>query len=74
MSKSFTLATNLSYTVFLTTSFFTTLLNLLKSTGTSTDLPMCNLLDLVLKLAKFIFRAKLEVSTCSTYFKSVFVA
>ena len=33
----FTLATNLSYKVFLATSFFTTLLSLLKSTGTGTN-------------------------------------
>ena len=33
----FTFATNLSYTVFLTTSFFTTSLSLLKSTGTGTN-------------------------------------
>ena len=31
----FTLVTNLSYTYFLATSFFTTSLNLLKSTGTA---------------------------------------
>ena len=34
----FTFSTNLSYTVFLTTSFFTTSLSLLKSTGTGTNL------------------------------------
>ena len=39
----FTFATNLSYTVFLTTSFFTTLLNLLKSVGTGTSLSMSDL-------------------------------
>ena len=33
----FTLATNLSYSVFLTTSFFTTLLNLAKSPGTGVN-------------------------------------
>ena len=34
----FTFADNLSYTAFLTTSFLTTLLNLLKSTGTGANL------------------------------------
>ena len=38
----FTLPTNLSYTSFLTTSFLTPL-NLLKSTGTATNLSMSNL-------------------------------
>ena len=39
----FTLASNLSYTVFLTASFFTTSLNLLQSTGTGTNLLISNL-------------------------------
>ena len=39
----FTLAINLSYTVFLRTSFFTTSLSLLKSTGTGTNLSISNL-------------------------------
>ena len=55
----FTLANNLSYTVFLTTSFFTTLLNLLK-TGTGTNLTISNLPTSVFKLAKFVFSAKLK--------------
>ena len=38
-----TLATNLLYTVFLTTPFFTTLLNLLKSEGIGINLSMPNL-------------------------------
>ena len=63
----FTLATNLSYTVFLTTSFFTTSLSLLKSTGTGANLSMSNLSTLVFKLAKFVFSAKLEVSTCEIF-------
>ena len=58
----FTLATNLSYTVLLTTSFFTTLLSLLKSTGTVANLPISNLSNSVFKLAKFVFNAKFEVS------------
>ena len=72
MSVLFTLATNLSYTVFLATSFLTTLLNLLKSTGTATNLSMSNLSDL--KLAKFVFSAKLEVSTYKITLISAFVA
>ena len=69
----FTLVTNLSYTVFLTTSFYTTLLNLLKSVGTGTNLSMSNLSTSVFKLAKFVFNAKLEVSTCEIFLISVFL-
>ena len=39
----FTLATDLSYAVFLTTSFFTTSLSLLKSTGTGANLSISSL-------------------------------
>ena len=39
----FTLLTNLLYSVFLTTSFFTTFLNLVKSTGTVFSLSVSNL-------------------------------
>ena len=35
---------------------------------------MSNLLTSVFKLAKFVFSAKLEVSTCVTLFRSAFVA
>ena len=49
----FTLATNLSYTVFLTTSFFTASLSLLKSTGTGINSSISNLSTSVFKLAKF---------------------
>ena len=69
----FTLATNLSYTAFLTASFFTTLLNLLKSVRTGTNLLMSNLSTSVFKLAKFVFNEKLEVSTCETFLMSDFV-
>ena len=51
----FTFATNLSYTVFLTTSFFTTSLSLLKSTGTGTNLSRSNLHTLAFKLTKSDF-------------------
>ena len=66
--------TNLSYTVFLTTSFFTTSLNLLKSTGTGTNLSIPNLSTSVFKPPKFDFNAKLEVSTSEIFFTSAFVA
>ena len=62
----FSLATNY-YKSFLTTSFFTTPLSLLKSTGTGTNLSISNLSTLVFKLAKFVFNAKLDVSTCETF-------
>ena len=70
----FTLATNSSYVVFLTTSFFTALLSLVKSVETGTFLSMCNLSTSAFKLAKFVFNAKIEVSACVTFFKLVFVA
>ena len=67
----FTSATSLSYIVFLTTSFFTTLLSLLKSTGTSANLSISDLSISVFRLAKFDFNAKLEVSTCEIFLISV---
>ena len=68
-----TFATNLSYS-FLTTSFFATSLSLLKSTGNGANLSISNLSTSVFKLAIFAFSEKLEVSTCVTFFKSIFVA
>ena len=62
-----TFATNLSYTVFLTTSFFTTSLNLLKSAGTGANLSMSSLSTSVFKLAQLVFSTKLEVSTCEYF-------
>ena len=47
--------------MFLTLSFFTTSLNLIKSTGTGTNLSITSLSTSVFKLAKFDFNAKLEV-------------
>ena len=55
----FTLATYLSYSVFLTTSFFTKLLSLAKSLGTGVNLSICSLSTSILKLSKFDFSAKL---------------
>ena len=46
----FTFLTNLSCSVFLTTSFFTASLSLLKSTGTATNLPTSKLSTLLFKL------------------------
>ena len=63
----FTFAANLLYTVFLATSFFTTSLSLLKLTGTGANLSMSNLSSSVFRLAKFVFSAKLEVSTYVTF-------
>ena len=72
--------TNLLYSVILTTSFFTTLLNLAKSLGTGVNLSISakslgtgvnlsisNLSTSVFKLAKFDFSAKLLTSTCDTF-------
>ena len=50
----FTFENNLSYTVFLTT-FFTTSLSLLKSTGICTNLSISSLSTSVFKLDKFDF-------------------
>ena len=69
-----TFATNLSYSVFLKTSFVTTLLNLLTSSGRGFNLSMPNLFISVFKLAKFVLDAKLKVSTCERFLISVFVA
>ena len=69
-----TFATNLLYTVFLTASFFTTLLSLAKSLGTGVNLSVSNLSTSVFRLAKFDFSAKLLTSTCDIFFRSVFVA
>ena len=59
----FTFSADLSYRAFLTTSFLATSLSLLNSTGTGANLTMSNLSTLVFRLAKFVFSAKLEVST-----------
>ena len=70
----FTLGTNLSYIIFLTTSLFTTLLNLLKSTGTVFNLPATVLSIWTFKLDKVDFSANLEVSISVAFFKPDFVA
>ena len=70
----FTLATNLSYTVFLTTSFLTTLLSLLKSAEIVFNLSTSILFTSVFKLTKSNFATNLEVSILVAFFKSAFVA
>ena len=55
-----TFATNLSYTVFLTTSFFTTVLSLLKSAGTVANLSIPNLSTSVFKLDKIVLMQSLK--------------
>ena len=70
----FTFVANLSCTVFLTTSFLLIPLNLLKSTGSGANLSIFNISTSVFRLAKFVVSAKLEVSTCVTFFRPVFVA
>ena len=69
-----TFVTMLLYTVFLTTSLFTTVLSLHKSTGTVFHLSAFILSTSVFKLARFDFSAKLLTSTCVPFFKSGFVA
>ena len=70
----FTLAANILYTVFLTTSFFTTLLTLLKSTGTGTNLTISNFSISTFKLAKSDLADSFDASISVAIFKSVFVA
>ena len=70
----FTSATNLSYTVFLTTSYFTTSLSLFKSTGTGANFPISDWSTSLFKLAKFDFSAKIEVSTSEIFLIYGFVA
>ena len=74
VSKLFTFVANLLYTVFLTTSLFTTRPNLLKSPGIFFNLSTFILSTSVYKLPKFDFSAKLEVSNPFASFKSAFVA
>ena len=70
----FTFVTNLSYTIFLTTSLFITLLSLLKSTGTAFNLSASILSISAFKLVKSYFATDLDVSTYVAFLKSDFVA
>ena len=74
VSMLFTLATNLSCSIFLTTSFLTTLLSLAKSLGSCDNLSIYSISISVFKLAKFDFNAKVLTSTYYIYFRSFFVA
>ena len=74
MSILFTFVTGLSYRVFLTTSFFTRSLSLLKSIGTGINLLTSNLSTSAFKLAESDFAANLEVSIPVAFFKSSFLA
>ena len=69
-----TVATNLLYSVSLTTLFSTTLDNLLQSAGAGFNLSISSLSTSVFKLDKFVFNARLEVSTCVILSMSAFVA
>ena len=62
-----TFVTKLLYSVFLTTSFFTTLLSFARSLETSVNLLISSLSTSVFKLAKFDFSAKLLTCTCDTF-------
>ena len=66
--------TNLSYSVFLMTSFLTKLLNFVRSAGTVVNLSISSLSTSAFKPAKFDFSAKLLTSTCDICFESDFVA
>ena len=63
----FTLETNLLYLVFLTTSFFTTLLSLFNSIGTGANLSISSLSTSVFRSAKFNFSATLLTSICDIF-------
>ena len=66
----FIFVTNLSCTVFLTTSLFTTLLGLHKSTGTVFDLSTSILSTSAFNLGNFHFDARLDVSNPVAFLKS----
>ena len=68
----FTFGTNLSYTVFLTTSLFTS--NSIKSTGAVFNLLTSILSTSAFKRAKSDFDANLDVSTPVAFFNFPFVA
>ena len=68
-----TFATNFSYTVFVTTSLFTILLNLLKSTGAVFNLSISILPTPAFNLDKFDFNARLDVSIPVSFFLNQFL-
>ena len=60
---SLTFLTNSLYSVFLTASFFTSSLKLLKSPGVVCNLPISNLSTSDFQLAKSAFLANFDIST-----------
>ena len=73
VSKLFTFAANLSQTVFLITSLFTTSLSSLNSSGTVFDLSISILSTSAFNLTKFNFNARLDVSISVAFLKFAFV-
>ena len=65
-------ATNLSHSVLLTISFFTTLLSLAKPLGTGVNLLISSLSTSVFKLAKLDFSAELLASECDIFLSQFF--
>ena len=74
VSIAFTLANNLSYTAFSTTSLFITLLSLLNLIGTVFNLSISFLPTSAFNVARFNFSTRLDVSVPAAFFKSSFVA
>ena len=72
VSMTLTLVTNLSYTVFVTTLLFTTLLRLLKSKETVFNLSIPNLLTPNVRFVKSVFLANSDVWTPINFFKVSF--
>ena len=66
-----TFVSKLLYSVFSSTLFFTTLLNLARPTETVFNLSASILLTSDFKLARFVFDAKLLTFACVTYFKDL---
>ena len=62
-----TFVTNLSYSVFLATSFFTALHNVAKLSGIDFNFATYYLSTTAFKLARFVFDAKLLTSTASHF-------
>ena len=70
----FTFASNLSYTVLLTTSLLTTSLSLLKSTGTVLNLSTCILSTTAFNLAKLDLMLHYMYQFLLLFLKSIFAA
>ena len=72
--KALTFLASLSYSVFLTTSLFTTALSLIKLTGLVSNLSISYLPILSFKFPKSNFLANFDVSIPLAFFKSDFMA